>query len=138
MITGWVLGDLLQSNSSSLSTCFKANFEQDYELACQDDSWYDTELDGAYKHFAARSSVDPRSHEIFETTSFHNGERYDVGILGVADNIHPKKNCFSSLMQLNSLGKRLPRDTTLTDNYARTISEDLGTGYLSSGIKKGS
>ena len=33
-------------------------------------------------------------------------------------------------MQLKSLGKRLSRDTTLKENFAKTISEDLEKGYL--------
>ena len=46
---GWVLSSPLTSSSSLVSTCFKANVEQDYELACQVKSWYDMESYGANK-----------------------------------------------------------------------------------------
>ena len=36
---GWVLSGPLPPSSSLVSTCFKANVEQDYELACQVKSW---------------------------------------------------------------------------------------------------
>ena len=45
----WVLSGPLPSSSSLVSMCFKANVEQDYELACQVKSWYDMESYGAYK-----------------------------------------------------------------------------------------
>ena len=38
---GWVRSGPFPSSSSLVSTCFKANFQQDYELACQVKSWYD-------------------------------------------------------------------------------------------------
>ena len=34
------------------------------------------------------------------------------------------------MVQLKSLKKRLSRDTTLKENYAKTISEDLEKGYV--------
>ena len=40
---GWVLIGPLPSSSGLGSTCFKANMEQDFELASQVKSWYDTE-----------------------------------------------------------------------------------------------
>ena len=52
---GWVLSGPLPSSSCLVSTCFKANVEQDYELACQVKSWYEMKSYGAYKQ------VDPRS-----------------------------------------------------------------------------
>ena len=45
---GLVLSGPLLSISGLVSTCFKANVEQDFELACQVKSWYDMELYGAY------------------------------------------------------------------------------------------
>ena len=60
-----------------------------------------------------RSAVDARAQEILGTTTFHNGQRYDVGMLWVDDNIQLPNNYFSSLVQLKSLEKRLSRDTSL-------------------------
>ena len=39
----WVRSAPFPPSSSLVSTCFKANFQQDYELACQVKSWYDME-----------------------------------------------------------------------------------------------
>ena len=113
---GWVLSGPLPSSSSLVSTCFKANVEHDYELACQVKSWYDMESYGAFKQFDPRSAADARAQEILETTPFHNGQRYDVGMLWADDNIQLPNNYFSSLVQLKSLEKRLSRDPTLNDN----------------------
>ena len=82
---GWVLSGPLPSSSSLVSTCFKANVEQSYELGCQVKSWYDMESYGAYKQVDSRSTVDARAQEIIEATTIHNGQRYDVGMLWADD-----------------------------------------------------
>ena len=110
--------------------CFKANIEQDFELNCQVKSWYDMESYGKFKQVDPQFAADARAQEILETTTFHNGQRYDVGMLWAEDNIQLPNNYFSSLVQLKSLEKRLSRDTSLKENYANTIREDLGNGYL--------
>ena len=85
---------------------------------------------GAYKQVDPRSAADARAQEILETTTIHNGQRYDVGMQWADDNIQLPNNYFSSLVQRKSLEKRLSRDTSLKENYANTIREDLGKGYL--------
>ena len=85
---------------------------------------------GAFKQVDPRSAADARAQEILETTTFHNGQRYDVGMLWADDNIQLPNNYFSSLVQLKSLEKRLSRDTSLKETYANTIREDLEKGYL--------
>ena len=127
---GWVLNGPLPSSSSLVSTCFKANIKQDFELGCQVKSWYDMEPYGAFKQVDPRSAADARAQEILETTSFYNGQRYDVGMLWANDNIQLPNNYFSSLVQLKSLEKRLSRDTSLKEKYANTIREHLVKGYL--------
>ena len=127
---GWVLSVSLPSSWSLVSTCFKANIEQDLELACQVKSWYDMELYDAYKLVNPRSAADARAQEILDTKTFRNGQRYDVGMLWADDNIQLPNNHFLSLVQLKSLQKRLSRDTTLNENYANTIRENLEKGYL--------
>ena len=84
---------------------------------------------GAYKQVDPRSAADARVLEILEATTFHNGQKYDVGMLWADDNIQLPNNYFSSLVQLKSLEKRLSRDTSLKENYANTIREDLEKGY---------
>ena len=126
----WDLSGPLPSRSSLVSKCFKDNIEQEYELACHLRSWYDMGLYGACKQVDPRSAADARAYKIFETTTFHNGKRYDVGMLLADDNIQLPNNYFSSLMQPKSLEKRLSRDITLKENYAKTIEEDLQKDYV--------
>ena len=130
LIVGWVLSNPLPSISSLVSTCFKAKVEQDYEMACQVKSWYDIESYVAYNQVDPRSAAGARAQEILKTTTFHNGQRYDVGILWADDKIQFPKNYFLSLVQLKSFKKRLSRDTTSKENYAKTISEDLEESYV--------
>ena len=86
---------------------------------------------GAFKQVDPRSAADACAQEILETTTFHNGQRYDVGMLWADDNVQlPNNYVFSSLVQLKSLKKGLSRDTSLKENYANTIREDLDKGYL--------
>ena len=85
---------------------------------------------GAYKQVDPRSAADAPAQVVLETTTFHNGKGYDVGMLWADDNIQLSNNYFSSLVQLKSLEKQFSRDTTLNDNYASTIREDLEKGYL--------
>ena len=82
---GWVLSGPLPSSSSLVSTCFKANVEKDYEIACQVKSWYDMESYGAYKQVDPRSTANACAQEIIETITIHNGQRYDVGMLWADD-----------------------------------------------------
>ena len=98
---GWVLSGPLPSSSSLVSTCFKANVKQDYELACQVMSWYDKESYGAYKQVETRSAADARALEILETTTFHIGQRYDVGMLWADDNIQLPNNNFSGTAEVS-------------------------------------
>ena len=122
---GWVLSGLLPSSSSLVSKCFKAKVEQDFELARQVKPWHDRESYGAYKQVDPQSAADAHARKILETTTVHNGQRYYVGMLWADDNIQLPSNYLSSLVQLKSLEKRLSRDTTLKQNYANTIREDL-------------
>ena len=64
-------------------------------------------------------AADARAQEMLERTTFHNGHRYDDGMLWADDNIQLPNNYFSSLVQLKFLEKRLSRDITLKENYAR-------------------
>ena len=107
---GWVLSGPLPSSSSLVSACFKANMEQDFELASQVKSWYDMESYGELKQVDQRSASDARAHEILENTTVHNGKRYNVGMLWAEDNIELHNNYFSALVQLKSLERQLTKD----------------------------
>ena len=127
---GWVLSGPLPSSSGLVSTCFKADMEQDFELASQVKSWYDMESYGAFKQVDPRSASDARAHDILGNTTVHNGKRYDVGMLWAEDNIELPNNYFSALVQLKSLEKRLTKDQTLREKYSNTIKEYLDKGYV--------
>ena len=94
---GWVLSGPLSSSSGLVSTCFKANMEQDFELASQVKSWYDMELYGALKQVHPRCTSDARAHDILENTIEHNGKKYNVGLLWAEDNIELPKIIFQRL-----------------------------------------
>ena len=127
---GWVLSGPLPSSSCLVSTCFKANMEQDWELASQVKPWYDMESYGAPKQVDPRSAADARALDIFENTTVHNGKRYDVKMPWAEDNIELPNNYFSALVQLKSLEKHLTKDQALREKYSNTIKEDLDKGYV--------
>ena len=126
----WVQSGPLPSSSGLVSTCFKANMEQNFELATQVKSWYDMESYGALKQVDPRSAADARVHDILEKTTVHNGKRYDVGLLWTEDNIELPYNYFSVLVQLKALEKQLTKDQPFREKYSITIKEDLDNGYV--------
>ena len=127
---GWDLSSPLPSGLCLTSTFFKVNIEHDNELASQVKSWHDIESFGASKQVYSRSAADARAHKILESTTIHNGLRYDVGMLWAADNTKLPSNYFSSLVQLKSLEKRLTKDENLRENYTSTINEYINKGYV--------
>ena len=106
------------------------NIEHDNVLVCQVKSCYDIESFGANKQVDSRSAADARAHEILESTTMHNGLRYDVGMLWAAGNTKLPNNYFSSHVQLKSLEKRLAKDEDLREKYTSIIKEDLNKGYV--------
>ena len=131
LLIGWVLSGPLPSSSGLVSTYFKANMEQDFELASQVKSWYAMESYGALNQVDPRSASDACAHDVFENTAVHNGKRYDVGMPWAEDNnIELPNNYFSALVQLKSLEKRLTKDQTLREKYSNTVKEDLDKGYV--------
>ena len=64
---GWVLSGPLPSFSGLVSTCIKANMEQDFELASQVKSWYDLESYGALKQVDPRFAAEARALDSLET-----------------------------------------------------------------------
>ena len=110
-----VLSGPLPPRSGVVSTCFKANMEQDFELASQVKSWYDMESYGALKQVDPRATADARALNILENTTVHNGKRYDIGMLRAEDNTELPNNYFSALVQLKSLeyeSTRMPSKRT--------------------------
>ena len=112
LLIGWVLSGPLPSSSCLTSTCFKVNIEHDNELASQVKSWYDIESFGANKQVDSKSAVDARAHEMLESTTIHNGLRYDVGMLWAADNIHSQMITSPPLCNYNRSKNVWPRMKT--------------------------
>ena len=130
---GWVLSGPLPMTSGFVSTCLKAvacNQDFDTDLANQVRSWYDMESYGAYKQVDSRSAADARATRILEETTYHDGCRYQVGMLWTDDESKLPNNYFSALVQLKSLERRLGKDPELKQHYSKTIQDDLAKGYI--------
>ena len=121
---GWVLSGPLPTSSGLIATCFKANTNPD-SLPAQLRAWYDIESFGAMKHVDPRSTADKRALEILKDTTYHDGTRYQVGLLWANDDAL-QDNYYAAFVQLKSLEK----DPVLNDRYRETISSDVANGYI--------
>ena len=129
---GWVLSGPLPSTSGLVSTCFKAvtQCESDSRLADQLRSWYEMESFAAMKQVDPRSAADARASKILQETTYHDGCRYQVGMLWADDESSLPNNYFSALVQLKSLERRLEKTSELKASYAQTIKDDFDKGYI--------
>ena len=130
---GWVLSGPLPATSGLFSTCFKAvtsNEDADSELVDQIRSWYDMESYGAMKQVDSRSAADARAEKILDETTYHDGTRYQVGMLWVDAESSLPNNYFSALVQLKSLERRLGKDVDLKERYSKNIQDDFSKGYI--------
>ena len=85
---GWVLSGPLPSTSGLFSTCFKAvtsNKDADSELGDQLRSWYEMESYGAFKQVDPHSAADARAEKILDRMTYHDGLRYQVGMVWAED-----------------------------------------------------
>ena len=78
------------------STCFKANMEQDFELAREVKFWF-MNLYGRLEQVDPRSTSDARVHDILINTTVNSGKRYDVGVLWAQDFVLLPNSFFSAL-----------------------------------------
>ena len=133
---GWVLSSPvgpLPSTSGLFSTCFKAvtsNKDADSELGDQLCSWYEMESYGAFKQVDPWSAADARAEKILDRTTYHDGLRYQVGMLWAEDESRLSNNYFPALVQLKSLERRFGKDFELKERYSKTIHEDHSKGYI--------
>ena len=130
---GWVLSRPLLSSLGLYSTCFKAvasNKKMDSALANQLRSWYEIESYGAYKQVDSRSAAGARALEILEETTYHDGNRYHMGMLWTEADSSLPNNYFSSLVQLKSLERRLDKDHELKKLYVKTIHDDFNKSNI--------
>ena len=129
---GWVLSGPLPSTTGLVSTCFKVvtQNEADSKLADQLRSWYEMESFAAMKQVDPRSAADARASKILQETTYHDGCRYQVGMLWADDESSLPNNYFSALVQLKSLERRLEKTPELKASYAQTIKDDFDKGYI--------
>ena len=80
---------------------------------------------------------DARSQKIMEDTTYHDGCRYQVGMLWADKRSSLPNSAFSALVQLKSLQLRLNKNPELKNSYAQTITSDLHQGYIVKVDKKG-
>ena len=64
---------------------------------------------GAYKQVDPGSASDAGGQQIMEDTTCHDGCRYQVGLLLANDRSSLPHYCFSALLQLKSLERRLDK-----------------------------
>ena len=122
----------LPSTTGLVSTCFKAvtQSETDSKLADQLRSWYEMESFAAMKQIDPRSADDARASKILQETTYHDGCRYQVGMLWADDESSLPNIYFSALVQLKSLERRLEKTPELKASYAQTIKDDFDKGYI--------
>ena len=115
----------MPSTSGLISTGFKAVVERDSELVTQIKSWFDMKSYGAVKQVDSRSASDGRAIQILEQSTVHEKVRYFVGMLWSSEEAKLPNIFFSAFVQLNSLEKRLSKDSGSRERYAQPIREDL-------------
>ena len=84
----------------------------------------------AMKQVDPRSAADARASKLWQETTYHDGCRYQVGMLWADDEISLPNNYFSALVQLKSLEHRLEKSPELKASYAQTIKDDFEKGYI--------
>ena len=85
---------------------------------------------GAMKQVDSRSAADARAEKILDETTYHDGTRYQVGMLWADPESSLPKNYFSALVQLKSLERRLGKDVDLRERYSKNIQDDFSKGYI--------
>ena len=120
----------LRSTSGLVLTCFEAvtKSERDFQLVDQLRNWYEMVSFAAKRQVDTRPAADARASKILEDTTYHDGCRYQVGMLWAEDDSSLPNNYFS-VLQLKSLERRLERAPDLKAFYAQTIEEDFDKGY---------
>ena len=126
---GWVASGPLPSKVVKGVSNFKAVVNDD-SLAAQLHSWWDIESYAASRSVDPRAKSDRRAVELLESTTRHNGTRYEVGMLWADSDAPLPNNYYAALAQFKSLSNRLDKDPPLRERYARTISDDLAKGFV--------
>ena len=100
-----------------------------FKLADQLRSWYEMESSSAMIQVYPISAADARALKILQETTYHDGCRYQFGMLW-ADDESSLPNYFSALVQLKSLELRLEKTPELKMSNAQTIKDDFDKGCI--------
>ena len=84
----------------------------------------------AMKQVDTRSAADARASKLLQETTYHDGCRYQVGLLWADDESSLPNNYFSALVQLKFLERRFEKTPELKASYAQTIKDDFDKGYI--------
>ena len=126
---GWTLsGPVDKADDEDQSAYFARSEEQ--ELSSQVQNWWAIESYGSNVNLTSRSKEDKRAMEILESTTKHDGERYEVGMLWSEDHAELPNNFGAAMGQFMSLETRLNKDSGLKAAYKESISKDLQKGYV--------
>ena len=81
-----------------------------------------------------RVAVGTRNHLVFinisEDRLYQNGSRYQVCVMWADQRSSLPNNCFSPLVQLESLERRLDKNPELEKSFAQAILSDLEKSYI--------
>ena len=75
------------------------------------------------------SPLDQKLIQIMKDSINFNGQRCEIK-LPWKENSNLENNCFSALIQVKSLNRRLERNPQFRDNYKKTLHIDLETNYV--------
>ena len=87
------------------------------ERVSQVKAWYQLENYGKYMQVRVLSADSQRAHNLLESSTYHDGERYWVGRLWTDDSSSLLKNYYSALAQFKTIEKRLEKDSGLKSKY---------------------
>ena len=90
-------------------------------LADQTKKWWDMETYASVRDVSGLFKEEKRAQVIFENTTRHNCERYEVGRLRADDNPNLPDNHYSAYQRFLSMDKRLGKDTDLKEANKATI-----------------
>ena len=68
--------------------------------------------------------------KLLDETTYHDEPRYQAGKFSADDESCLTNNCFSALVRLKSLERRLQKDADLKDSYTKTSSDDFSKGDI--------
>ena len=126
---GWALSSpLLAKQTATLATTTTSI--PDGKLANQLSKWWDIESYSSNCDGTGHSKEGHRAIKTLEPTTHFNGERYEVGLLWLEDEVKLPNNFYSAMVQLKSLEQRLQKNKTLKRRHQENVDADVKAGDL--------